>query len=109
MSTSATTPIMTAETETIPAGHADVKEAAVRALYVHGFPGGDLPTGVMEQDILSMLAVAILAERERCAKVADDAAKRYRGTLPGFNGSIISNVGGSVAEDIAKSIRNPTP
>lgn len=107
--TTPTTPIMTAETETIPE---DVQQMAVqfRCCSSDGCIRHDDECG--EQGLCiegRQIARAILAERERCAKVADEAAKRYRGTLPGFNGSIISNVGGSVAEDIAKSIRNPTP
>lgn len=70
----------------------DVRELAVRAFYIAGFPGGDLPTAVMEQDILAMVGSAILAERERCAKIAED----------GWNNKT-TNVG----LVIAKAIRSP--
>lgn len=54
----------------------DVRELAVRAFYIAGFPGGDLPTAVMEQDILAMIGSAILAERERAATIAAKTGKR---------------------------------
>lgn len=56
--------------ETIPE---EVREAAIRAVYATGFPGGDLPSAVLEADILAIVRVAIMAERERCAKVAEAA------------------------------------
>lgn len=55
----------------------DVWDATLRAIYAPGFPGGDLPTAIMEQDIQSIVAHAIMAERERCAKIIDDANEHY--------------------------------
>lgn len=42
----------------------DVWDAAARALYVTGFPGGDLPSLVLEHDIHVIAARAISDERK---------------------------------------------
>jgi hypothetical protein len=83
----------------------DVWDAALAAIYVPGFPGGDLPSAVLEQDIQAIVARAIMMaterERERCALVA----LMFR-TSHGEPGAVASNPYADVTR-VAAAIRKP--
>lgn len=81
----------------------DIHEAANRAIYVPGFPGGDMPTAVLERDIQAIVVGAIMAERERCAEIADTYFMRWPD-----DGSAYWRERRTHSTDIASSIRNTT-
>ena len=59
-----------------------------------------------EDEKVRMISRALMAERERCAKIAEDHAQRMRA---GPNGGWIASVGGGTADGIAAAIREPSP
>lgn len=67
----------------------DVWTRAMEAIYVPGFPGGDLPTAVLEYDITIIVARAIMAERARCKAVAEEHRRASAPSQSDLIGSIV--------------------
>jgi hypothetical protein len=81
----------------------DVWDDAARAFYATGTH--DLPSPIMEYDIQVIAAVAILAERERCANIAAN----WRESQPPMVVPSKQYRLHDVADEIAHAIRNPSP